>query len=130
MMKSLLIGRLAAPPRHRQRAPPTSPRAPRNPDKEPQNWLMNHRDFSAQRFSPLAEITKSNAYMRLLFAIALGGSSGNEALEGTPLVEDGLCTSPTTGASSTRSTRDGKSGRIVGKMTRARESSTATAASL
>ncbi len=24
-----------------------------NPDKEPQNWLMNHRDFSAQRHSPL-----------------------------------------------------------------------------
>src|SRR4051794_19720973 len=48
-----------------------------NPDKEPQNWLMNHHDFGAQRYSPLAEITKSNVKnMRLLFAVALGGSAG------------------------------------------------------
>ena len=32
-----------------------------NPDKEPQNWLMNHRDFGAQRFSPLA--AKSRWFM-------------------------------------------------------------------
>jgi glucose dehydrogenase len=25
-----------------------------NPDKEPQNWLMNHRTYDGQRFSPLA----------------------------------------------------------------------------
>src|SRR5262245_24815069 len=50
-----------------------------NPDKEPQNWLMNHHDFGAQRYSPLAEITKANVKnMRLLFAVALGGSAGNE----------------------------------------------------
>src|SRR4029453_899657 len=62
-----------------------------NPDKEPQNWLMNHRDFGAQRFSPLGVINKSNVKnMRLLFSIAIGGSAGNEALEGTPLVEDGF----------------------------------------
>jgi alcohol dehydrogenase (cytochrome c) len=24
-----------------------------NPDKEPQNWLMNHRTYDGQRFSPL-----------------------------------------------------------------------------
>src|ERR1700704_1915038 len=58
---------------------------------EPQNWLMNHHDFSAQRYSKLDAINKSNIKnMRLLFAIALGGTSGNEALEGTPLVEDGF----------------------------------------
>ena len=28
-----------------------------NPDKEPHNWLMNHRDFGAQRHSPLATST-------------------------------------------------------------------------
>ena len=45
-----------------------------NPDKEPQNWLMVHRDFAAQRFSPLDTINRSNVKnMRLLFAIALGG---------------------------------------------------------
>ena len=58
---------------------------------EPQNWLMNHRDFGAQRFSPLDTINKSNVKsMRLLFAVALGGTSGNEALEVTPLVDDGF----------------------------------------
>jgi alcohol dehydrogenase (cytochrome c) len=90
----------------------------RNPDKEPQNWLMNHRDFGAQRFSPLAEITKSNVKsMRLLFAIALGGSSGNEALEGTPLVEDGfMYISDHWGVVYKIDVRDGKSGRIVWKM--------------
>src|SRR3954471_21666342 len=62
-----------------------------NPDKEPQNWLMNHRDFGSQRFSPLDAINKSNVKgMRLQFAIALGGTAGNEALEVTPLVEDGF----------------------------------------
>jgi alcohol dehydrogenase (cytochrome c) len=28
-----------------------------NADKEPQNWLMNHRTYDGQRFSPLAQIT-------------------------------------------------------------------------
>src|SRR5499426_3636770 len=89
-----------------------------NPDKEPQNWLMNHHDFGAQRFSPLAEITKSNVKsMRLLFAVALGGSSGNEALEGTPLVEDGfMYISDHWGVVYKIDVRDGKSGRIVWKM--------------
>jgi len=31
-----------------------------NPDKEPQNWLMNHRSYDGQRFSPLARINKDN----------------------------------------------------------------------
>ena len=58
-----------------------------NPDKEPQNWLMNHRDFGAQRHSRLDMINKSNVKnLRLLFAVALGGTSGNEAL-------DALCAS-------------------------------------
>src|SRR5215470_16268791 len=62
-----------------------------NPDKEPQNWLMNHRDFGAQRYSPLDIINKSNVKgMRLLFTVAVGGTAGNEALEATPLVDDGF----------------------------------------
>jgi alcohol dehydrogenase (cytochrome c) len=24
-----------------------------NPDREPRNWLMNHRTYDAQRYSPL-----------------------------------------------------------------------------
>src|SRR3979490_7107 len=44
----------------------------RNP--EPQNWLMNHGDFGAQRFSALAAINTSNAKnLKLAFAAALGG---------------------------------------------------------
>jgi alcohol dehydrogenase (cytochrome c) len=31
-----------------------------NPDKEPQNWLMNHRSYDAQRFSPLDKINRGN----------------------------------------------------------------------
>jgi alcohol dehydrogenase (cytochrome c) len=89
-----------------------------NPDKEPQNWLMNHRDFGAQRFSPLAVINKSNVKnIRLLFSIAIGGSAGNEALEGTPLVEDGfMYISDHWGVVYKIDVRDGKAGRIVWKM--------------
>ena len=31
-----------------------------NADKEPQNWLMNHRTYDAQRYSPLDKINKEN----------------------------------------------------------------------
>src|SRR5258708_15126059 len=31
-----------------------------NADKEPQNWLMNHRTYDAQRFSPLGRINRDN----------------------------------------------------------------------
>ncbi|MEA2904230.1 MAG: hypothetical protein QOI12_1617 [Alphaproteobacteria bacterium] len=89
-----------------------------NPDKEPHNWLMNHRDFGAQRHSPLAVIDKSNVKnLKLLFAVALGGSAGNEALEGTPLVEDGfMYLSDHWGVVYKIDVRDGKAGRIVWKM--------------
>src|SRR6202166_2643717 len=61
----------------------------RNP--EPQNWLMNHHDFGSQRFSALDTINKSNVKnLKLAFAVALGGTSGNENLVATPLVEDGF----------------------------------------
>src|SRR5262249_47053642 len=53
-----------------------------NPDKEPQNWLMVHRSYDAQRFSPLDQINKQNVKnLKLLFAVAIGGTSGNESLE-------------------------------------------------
>src|SRR5215467_1484736 len=89
-----------------------------NSDKEPQNWLMVHRDFAAQRFSPLDTINRSNVKnMRLLFAIALGGSAGNEALEATPLVEDGfMYVIDGWGVVYKIDVRDGKAGRIVWKM--------------
>jgi len=61
----------------------------RNP--EPQNWLMNHRDFASQRFSPLNQITKANVKnLKLAFALPLGGKAGNEYVEATPLVDNGF----------------------------------------
>ena len=61
-----------------------------NPDKEPQNWLMNHRTYDAQRYSPLDRINKNNVKsLKLAYAVAIGGTSANENLESTPLAEDG-----------------------------------------
>ena len=58
---------------------------------EPQNWLMNHHDYGAQRYSPLAGIDKRQRKgLRPAFAVALGGTSGNENLTATPLVDDGF----------------------------------------
>src|SRR5690349_15190723 len=60
-----------------------------NPD--PQNWVMVHHDYTAQRFSALDAINKGNVKnLRLAFAVGLGGTSNNESLEATPLVEDGF----------------------------------------
>src|SRR5580704_9025554 len=59
-------------------------------DKEPQNWLMNHRTYDAQRYSPLDRINKANAKdLKLAYAVALGGTWANANLESTPLAEDG-----------------------------------------
>jgi alcohol dehydrogenase (cytochrome c) len=62
-----------------------------NPDKEPQNWLMNHRSYDGQRFSPLARINKDNVKgLKLVYAVPLSGTHGSEFLEATPLAEDGF----------------------------------------
>src|SRR6516162_5470008 len=62
-----------------------------NADNEPGNWLMNHRTYDAQRFSPLDQINKTNIKsLRLAYAVAIGGTSVTENLEATPLVEDGF----------------------------------------
>ena len=62
-----------------------------NPDKEPQNWLMNHRTYNGQRYSPLARINRDNVKgLRLAYAVPLGGGSGNEYSVATPLAEDGF----------------------------------------
>ena len=98
---------------------------------EPGNWLINHHDYGSHRYSSLDVINKANVKnLRLAFAVPLGGTSGNEYNEATPIVEDGFLTSLTSGASSTRSTcaparPDGSSGR----WTRAPRRPTATAAS-
>src|ERR1700726_1345339 len=62
-----------------------------NADKEPQNWLMNHRTYDGQRFSPLARISRDNVRgLKLAYAVPLGGGPGNELNEATPLAEDGF----------------------------------------
>ena len=62
-----------------------------NADKEPQNWLMNHRTYDSQRFSPLDKINAANVKgLKLAYAVAIGGTSANENLESTPLAEDGF----------------------------------------
>ena len=62
-----------------------------NADREPQNWLMNHRTYDGQRFSPLTRIDRGNVKnLKLAYAVPLGGSAGNESNEATPLVEDGF----------------------------------------
>src|SRR5260370_19442035 len=60
-----------------------------NPDREPQNWLMNHRTYDAQRFSQLARINKDNVKnLKLAYSVAIGGTP-NDNLQATPLAEDG-----------------------------------------
>jgi alcohol dehydrogenase (cytochrome c) len=57
---------------------------------EPGNWLMNHRTYDAQRYSPLDKINKTTVRnLKLAYAVAIGGTSVNENLEATPLAEDG-----------------------------------------
>src|SRR5882672_3808353 len=89
-----------------------------NPDKEPQNWLMNHRSYDAQRFSPLARINKDNVKnLKLVYAVALGGSSVGENLQATPLVEDGfMYIVDLWGIVYKIDVRSGDAGRIVWRM--------------
>src|SRR5258708_39059455 len=48
-------------------------------NQEPQNWLMNHRTYDRQRFSPLARISRHNVKaLRLAHARPLGGRPANE----------------------------------------------------
>ncbi|HEY7298663.1 MAG TPA: PQQ-binding-like beta-propeller repeat protein [Xanthobacteraceae bacterium] len=63
--------------------------------REPQDWLMVHRDYDNSRHSPLSEINRTNIKdLKLKFLVSIGGTStggtkrGKE--EGTPLVDDGF----------------------------------------
>ena len=85
---------------------------------EPGNWLMNHRTYDAQRYSPLERINKDNVKnLRLAYAVALGGTSANENLEATPLAEDGfLYVVDQWGVVYRIDGRSGDTGRIVWRM--------------
>src|SRR5262249_30645727 len=89
-----------------------------NADKEPQNWLMNHRTYDGQRYSPLARINRENVKsLKLAYAVALGGGAGNEFTVATPLVEDGfLYTTDSWGVLYKIDVSSGQVGRIVWRM--------------
>jgi alcohol dehydrogenase (cytochrome c) len=89
-----------------------------NADKEPQNWLMNHRTYDAQRYSPLDKINKDNVKsLKLAYAVAIGGTAANENLQSTPLAEDGyLYIVDQWGVVYKIDVRSGDLGRIVWRM--------------
>src|SRR6516165_4019977 len=89
-----------------------------NADKEPQNWLMNHRTYDAQRYSPLDKINKGNVKdLKLAYAVGIGGTSANENVEATPLAEDGfLYIVDQWGVLYKIDARSGRAGRIVWRM--------------
>src|SRR5262245_48416585 len=89
-----------------------------NDDKEPQNWLMNHRTYDGQRYSPLERINKTNVKgLKLAYAVPLGGGAGNEFTVATPLVEDGfLYTTDSWGVLYKIDVRSGDVGRIIWRM--------------
>ena len=85
---------------------------------EPHNWLMVHRDYTAQRHSTLDQINKSNVKnLKLQFAVAIGGTSPNEGLQVTPLVDDGfMYVIDGWGVVYKIDVRSGNHGRILWKM--------------
>jgi len=89
-----------------------------NADKEPQNWLMNHRTYDAQRYSPLDRINKDTVRgLKLAYAVAIGGTAANENLQSTPLAEDGfLYVVDQWGVVYKIDVRSGEMGRIVWRM--------------
>jgi len=89
-----------------------------NPDKEPQNWLMNHRTYDGQRYSPLARISRGNVKnLKLAYAVPLGGGAGNEFTNATPLAEDGfLYVTDSWNVLYKIDVRSGDVGRIVWRM--------------
>src|SRR5215468_3478459 len=89
-----------------------------NADKEPHNWLMNHRTYDGQRYSPLERINKTNVKgLKLAYAVPLGGGAGNEWVQATPLVEDGfLYITDSWGVLYKIDARSGQVGRIVWRM--------------
>ena len=85
---------------------------------EPGNWLMNHRTYDAQRYSPLDKINAANVKgLKLAYAVAIGGTSTLENLESTPLAEDGfLYVVNQWGVVYKIDGRSGETGRIVWRM--------------
>ena len=77
-------------------ADPVTPDQLLKADQDPGNWLTHHKDYSAQRFSPLNQINKDNVKnLHVAWTLQMGGVEGggiwsHGGLEGTPIVKDGL----------------------------------------
>ena len=86
---------------------------------EAANWLMVHRTYDANRYSPLDEINASNVKdLKLAYAVSLGGlepgAGGPGTMEGTPLAKDGfLYVSDPWGTPYKIDATSGTSGKIV-----------------
>jgi alcohol dehydrogenase (cytochrome c) len=65
-------------------------------DSDQGDWLTHHKNYSAQRFSPLNQITKDNVKnLHVAWTLQLGGIEGggiwsHGGLEGTPIVQSGF----------------------------------------
>jgi alcohol dehydrogenase (cytochrome c) len=65
-------------------------------DSEQGNWLTNHKDLSAHRFSPLDQINRDTVKnLKVAWTLQLGGVEGggmwtHGGLEGTPIANDGF----------------------------------------
>jgi alcohol dehydrogenase (cytochrome c) len=117
-IRKLLLGGVAALATCPALAGDVTPDRLVNADKEPQNWLMNHRTYDAQRYSPLDKISKDNVKgLKLAYALAIGGTAANENLQSTPLAEDGfLYIVDQWGVVYKIDARSGDMGRIVWRM--------------
>ena len=88
-------------------------------EAEAGNWLMVHRTYDSNRYSPLNEINASNvAGLELAFAVPLGGleptAFGIGLMEGTPLVDNGfMYVSDSWGTPYKIDVSSGKMGKIV-----------------
>ena len=99
-------------------APAADVTAQRLANPEPGNWLMNHRTYDAQRYSPLDRINAANVKnLKLAYAVAIGGTAANENLQATPLAEDGfLYIVDQWGVLYKIDARSGETGRILWRM--------------
>jgi alcohol dehydrogenase (cytochrome c) len=78
------------------KSPETTTQRLLDADKEQQNWITHHKNYSAQRFSTLDQINAGNVKdLKVAWTMQLGGVEGggiwtHGGLEGTPIVEDGF----------------------------------------
>ena len=62
-------------------ADPVTPDQLLKADQDPGNWLTHHKDYSAQRFSPLNQINKDNVKnLHVAWTLQLGRRGGRRDL--------------------------------------------------